>query len=231
MYMKEHFGEWEPLLGPFLYSEEFKKIGIALNKQHKAGIEVTPKFSDMFRAFRLCSPFKMHTIFIGQDSYYQKISNNFYVADGLAFSSRYSKSCPKSLQYIYQAIDREIYDGENTSLTDTFDLEKWAIQGILLTNCSLSTTIGKAGAHMDLWRPFTEYLLKTINKRRDSLCVVLVGKDAQKYESLLTNPTYKILKCVHPAYAAYKKIEWDSNNIFKELVKFQRKQNNISIKW
>lgn len=199
----------------------------------KQGKEMTPRFSETFRAFKECPWHKLHTVLLGQDPYSGKISKGVYVADGLAFSSRNSTKCPKSLEHIYRAVDRDIYKGTATHLTDTFDLTKWANQGILLLNTALSFPIGqKSAAHVNLWHPFITYVLKTINQRKDCIAFGLMGSYAKAYKNLLTNETFAIYDCEHPAAVEYRLGgRWDDEGIFRSIDAFQRTFNNIKINW
>src|SRR6478609_7852053 len=145
---------WYPVLRDHLQSESFRDIGRSLRGIYKSGKELTPRFPDTFRAFKECPFRNLHTIILGMDPYPGKVSNEQCVADGIAFSSRDSVTCPKSLNYILEAIDRDVYKGEGYKLTDSFDLKRWSNQGILLLNCALTLPLKeKAGAHIGLWHP------------------------------------------------------------------------------
>lgn len=163
--------------------------------------------------------------------YNNKTKKGELVADGIAFSSKNSETCPKSLNYILEAIDQDIYNLEGFELGKSYDLTKWANQGILLVNCGLTTTIGKAGAHIQLWSPFINYLFNLLNLKKDNLGVILMGSHARKNKNLFTNETFKVFECEHPASAAYRGGKWNHNHVFKELTEFQKTKNNIEIKW
>lgn len=223
--------EWADLLEHFLLSETYSSIGKQIKAEIKNGAIITPNVNDIFRAFLECPLRKLHTVILALDPYPGVNKNRTLVADGIAFSSKTAKSCPKSLEYIYTAIDQSIFNSENTSLTDTYDLTKWANQGILLLNTSLTTHLGKTGVHTKLWKDFTKYTLKKICERKDSLGVILMGAVAQSFKGDIINSTYKILTCSHPASACYTGHKWQHNNVFKELTQFHKQTNNIEIKW
>jgi uracil-DNA glycosylase len=224
---------WYKVLEDHLQSPAFRGIGGTLLNLSKRRVEITPRFTDTFRAFRECTWDNLNTVLIGQDPYPGKIDKTTYVADGLAFSSRASAKIPKSLSHIFTAIDRDIYGGEAYHLGNTFDLTRWAKQGILLLNTALSLPIGsRGGAHIQLWSPFITYVLKSINERKDSVAVGLFGSYAKAYKKLFTNDTFAIYDCEHPAAVEYRAIKkWDDEDIFKRIDAFHRSINNININW
>lgn len=229
---KEFFGDWADLFSPFLSSEEFKNINIQLRRLVVKGVEVTPSFNEIFRAFKECPLERFHTLIMGMDAYYTKNPDGSLVADGIAFSAKRSIKPPKSLEIIYSAIDEDIYQGWGYHLTEgDNDLKRWANQGILLLNASLSTVVGSSGAHMAIWYPFIKYVCKRINETKDSIGVILMGRNAQEFRPLLDNPTYRVLSCEHPVAASYRNGKWDYNHCFSQISEFQRKQNNINIIW
>lgn len=233
--LKEMFEDgWYKVLESHLQSQAFREIGFRLKEMSKNKVEITPRFEDTFRAFKECSWENLHTVLIGQDPYPGVIDRQkrIYVADGLAFSSRYSEKIPKSLAHIYTAVDQDIYNGESLDITDTFDLVKWANQGILLLNAALSFPVGqKSGAHVNLWQPFISYVLKTINGRKDSIAFGLFGSYAKAYKPFLNNDTFGVYTCEHPAAADYRMSTWKHEGIFKAIDGFQKSMNNINIKW
>jgi uracil-DNA glycosylase len=199
----------------------------------KSGTRITPRFPDTFRAFKECKWDDLHTVILGQDPYPGIIDNTTPVADGLAFSSRYSKTCPKSLAQVVRAIDIDIYNSTGYDIGDDFDLSRWANQGILLLNTALSLPLGhKSGAHVNLWHPFITYVLKTINERKDSVAFILMGRYAKAYKPLLKNETFAIYSCEHPSASVYRTGgKWDHEGVFKAVDSFHKSINNLSISW
>lgn len=198
----------------------------------KAKTVITPKFDDTFRAFKECKWSNLHTVLLGQDPYPGKVDATTFVADGLAFSSKNAKKCPKSLELIYNAVDQDIYMGGALHLTDTFDLVKWAKQGILLINCALTFPVGsKSAAHVNLWHPFITYVLKTINKNKETVAFGLFGAYARAYKHLLTNSSFGVFYCEHPSASLHKGGKWNHNGIFKQIDGYQKMMNNIKIDW
>ena len=227
------------MLNPFLSSKEYAKIGIELVRQKKGGLDITPGFDNIFRAYLECPWHKVHTVILGQDVYFTKNKDKTYVADGIAFSARECSEPPSILNSIFEAIDTSVYNGDYTTTAvynhnrkeATWDLNRWARNGILLINCSYTTVVGTPGSHMALWKPFTEFVLKLLNDRKDSLGIVLMGPEAQSYETVFTNLSHHTFECEHPATALYKQRKWNHRDVFADLTKFQKKTNNITIDW
>lgn len=195
-------------------------------------MQLTPRFSDTFRAFKECPWDKLNTVILGLDPYPGKIDSTTFVADGLAFSSKYSTKCPKSLNQILSAIDRDVYKGAGFGLGETFDLTKWANQGILLINCALTYPIGqKSGAHINLWYPFITYVLKTINQYKDTVAIALMGREAKAYRPIFTNEGFGIYTCEHPSAANHRGGKWKDEGIFGAISAYQGFINNIKIDW
>ena len=222
--------DWFELLKPFLLSSEFKNIAMSLKREVSSGVAITPNFADMFRAFKETPRFGTHTIIMGQDPY-PGVDNGVPIADGIAFSSRTALKCPKSLQYIYDAIDQQIYNGTNFDITNTYDLTKWSKQGILLLNSSFSTTLGKAGAHVNLWHPFTKYVIEAITDDREDLGIIFMGSQAKSYIPFIKGKSHTVFECEHPMAAGYRGGKWDSKAVFARLDSYQNFKNNIKIKW
>jgi uracil-DNA glycosylase len=204
---------WDSILNPFIDSPSFEHVFVYLEAAVNHGLRFTPPFKDVFNAFKECSYEDLKVVIVGQDPYPQLGS-----ADGLAFSCSKKSKAEKSLQYINKAIG-----------TDYTDLRIWANQGVLLINTAFTVEVNKIGSHYNLWKPFTNYLFANINKHKKDTIFILMGKKAEEWETLL--PDCKILKCSHPASAAYKGGEWDHNDVFNKANLELKKQDKPLINW
>lgn len=228
-YVKFFGKEWANLLNEFLVSEEYKTICKAILKDETSGFRVTPEYKNIFRAFLECPYYSIHTVIIGTDVYDNRTKNGNLVADGIAFSAKDSITCPKPLNFIYEAIDQNLFEGKYDP-KHGFDLKPWANQGILLINCGLTTAVGHIGRHITLWKPFIQFLIKKLCENKDSLGIILMGNYAKEHRKSFTNKTYGIFECENPLAAVYRKGKWEHNNVFSDLVEFHKK-NNIKIQW
>ena len=204
---------WADVLFPYIDSKLYDDLTDSLVSLVEQGKRFTPKFKDIFNAFKECKYDDLKVVIVGQDPYPQLGS-----ADGLAFSCSKKDKVEKSLQYINKAID-----------TDHTDLRCWANQGVLLINTALTVEVNKIGSHFWNWKPFTEHLFSKINQDNKDIVFILMGKKAEALERLISNQ--KILKCTHPASAAYRGGVWDSNDVFNKTNIELNKQGKTLIDW
>jgi len=220
------FGEgWARILSPFLESEEFKTIGKYLKQQVNAGKKIYPTFDDMFRAFKECPYEELNAVWLTNNAYQSQM-------DGIAFSvSEESITVtPDPLIKIFDAIEQDVAKG--LYLHRVNDLTRWANQGILLLNCDLSTEKGaKPGVHLDLWKPFIEFVLKTLSEYNPGLFYVLIGTKSSSYSSCINAENNHILELEHPMMAVKEKRPWRHKNVFHEISLFSKFMNNTVIDW
>ena len=232
---------WGDKLKSFLLSNDFQKILNSLLEEAKAGKRFTPVLKQVFRAFEECPIDKLKVVMLGQDPYptgpavIREGKDGMVrdvcplpVADGIAFSSSNSPKPPKSLQYIFKAI-------EATTTPDDYswdpDLKRWSNQGILLLNTAFTTEITKVGVHYELWKPFIVFLLDYLTLYHGGVIYVLIGRKAQEWNDYLPDGA-EVLTASHPASAAYKDLEeWDCNDIFNKANVLVKKQFNEEIIW
>jgi uracil-DNA glycosylase len=146
----------------------------------------TPIINLIFTFARLTQLTNISVVIIGQDPYH-----TLGEAHGLAFSSL--KSIPPSLKNIYKCL---VNCNEIESLPTTGDLTAWAKQGVLLLNCALTTEIGMANAHAELWREYIDRLIHYISKLNKNAIWLLWGNFAKSKKPLITG---KILEYAHPS--------------------------------
>ena len=207
-----------------LESSMFDDIIIKLVNEVNQGRRFTPVYKDIFNAFLECPYKDVKVVIIGQDPYPQ-----LGVADGLAFSCSKKGKAEKSLQYILkQTIGGFEETGKVMYTPEQCDLRRWANQGVLLLNTALTVQIGKIGSHYTIWSGFINALLQELNKR-DDLVIALLGKKAEEYEMILSNNT--IFKVTHPASAAYRGGEWNSNDLFNKINEQLKLKGKSSINW
>ena len=215
---------WGRVFKSFIFSSEFDDILIKLYKLSIDGKRFTPTLKQIFRAFEECPYNELQIVIVGQDPYPQ-----VGVADGIAFSCSNTNRLQPSLRYILDEVNKTVYNGEKVS--NDLDLKRWSNQGVLLLNTALTTEVSKIGAHYDIWKPFTAYLLDWLNNYNPGLIYVYMGKKAEEW-SVLTNDntTYKFT-VKHPASAAYSGSKWDSDNIFMRTRAIVKKMSCKTINW
>lgn len=206
---------WHDILKGFLLSEDFFHIIRVLENCVDEGNRFTPPLKQVFRAFMECPLDTLKVIMVGQDPY-----PTIGVADGIAFSCGNTKKQQPSLKFIFKAVNKTVYSDKKDITTFDPDLTRWSNQGVLMLNTSLTTEINKIGKHIPIWDPFIKYLIDMLNSKDKDYVWVLIGKQAQQNEDIIDNilRNTQILKCSHPASAAYKQDEdWNCNDIFNQV--------------
>ena len=208
---------WDRMLSPYVNGLSFDHIMNTLVESVENGKRFTPRFKDVFNGFYECPYNDLKVVIVGQDPYPQ-----LGVADGIAFSCSRKGKTEKSLQYIFKSLYGE-YEGYNN------DLRRWSNQGVLMINTAFTCEINKIGSHYGIWKSFTEYVFDNINRHNPKTVFILMGKKAEAWQTLL--PNCKILKCSHPASAAYRGGEWDCNDVFNKANLELEKQGKTCIEW
>tara|TARA_R110002072_G_scaffold194076_1_gene351276 strand:- start:4976 stop:5656 length:681 start_codon:yes stop_codon:yes gene_type:complete len=206
---------WHKILNPFLDSEGFDNITDTLTRLVDQDRRFTPKLKDAFNAFKETKLSDVKVVIVGQDPYPQ-----LGVADGIAFSCSNTGKPEPSLRYIMKELG-------DTSVN--IDLKRWCKQGVLLITTAQTCEVNKIGSHYDIWKPFTEYIFESINKIDKDIIFVLMGRKAEAWQLII--PGQKILKCPHPAAAAYNGGTWKADNIFERVNDELDKQGKTCIIW
>ena len=205
---------WGRVLKSFIFSGDFDNIIFQLVKKSNTGEKFTPLFKDLFRAFEECPYDQLCVVIVNQDPY-----PTINIADGIAFSCSKTKipqDVQPSLKYMLQEVNRTVYEDEYVSYEP--DLSRWANQGILLLNTALTTTVGKIGAHYDIWKPFMAYLFDWLNNYNNGLVYIYMGKKAQEWDELVSSVDNIKYSTLHPASAVYSSNKkWDSKDVFVKV--------------
>ena len=201
MNFKEMFGEsWSKELEEYLNSSDFLDIGMTIARQRLAGKVIIPyKGSDLlFKAFRTTPYDKVKVIILGQDIYHSINSDGVPVYDGLAFSNSTSFKPQPSLRNILKEVEADVYNGCNPDRLANYSLYEWAEQGVLLINVAHTVEAGKPGSHMELWKPFTEFVIHKLQNKKD-LIWILWGNFAKSYKQYITAKSHFIIEGIHPS--------------------------------
>ncbi len=182
---------WKEELKSEFSKPYFTQIVHFLKEEKKAGKVIYPPGKLIFNAFD-CTPFnKVKVVIIGQDPYH-----NAGQAHGLSFSVPDGVAPPPSLVNIF----KELRDDLDIPIPHTGNLEKWAKQGVLLLNASLTVEANTPMSHSQLgWHHFTDEVIKHISSDKDNVVFMLWGKFAQNKEALIDTSKHKVLKAAHPS--------------------------------
>jgi len=176
--------------------EEFQKPYFPLIKQfiveQKAkGKKVYPPGPLIFNAFNLTPFDKVKVVILGQDPYHGAGQ-----AHGLSFSVPMGIKPPPSLVNIFKELKSDL----GIAPPNHGNLEKWAKQGVLLLNASLTVNEGEANSHVQAgWHTFTNAVIKKISDEKTGVVFILWGKFAQDKESLIDTGKHFVIKSAHPS--------------------------------
>ncbi len=181
---------WKQHLQPEFEKEYFKQL-VEFVKNEYATATVFPPGPFIFKALNECPFENVKVLILGQDPYHTP-----GVANGLAFSANPDKKIPPSLQNIYKELKSDL----GTEPPTNPDLTKWAQQGVLLLNATLTVRKGEAGSHQGKgWEQFTDAVIKTVSDQKEHVVFILWGAFAQKKEGLIDSSKHLMIKSPHPS--------------------------------
>lgn len=220
---------WHEVMRPFIESEVCDRIYEQLKFEGRRGKRITPLSHNTFRCFKLTPLWKLKLVLAGMCPYHTMKKGNVYVADGLLMGCSNTQELQPSLQKFYDGVERDCYNGLELNKRKHWDVSFLAQQGVLMFNVALTTEVNKAGAHFDIWKPFTEYFFtEVVAKRR--VITVFLGQEAARYKHLLPIMSWNF-ELPHPASAAYKNTDWETNKTFKKINKMLVDENKEPIQW
>lgn len=188
---------WEENV-PLMQQKRHKELVATAYENRAPGTKIFPLREDVFAAMRQTSLAATRVVILGQDPYFNEHPVNGPEAHGLCFSVRRGIPVPPSLRNILQEVNNSVYGGEQVS-TDT-DLNRWAKQGVLLLNASLTVEAGRPNSHAALgWHALTDNIIETVSIKKKNVVFMLWGAFAQKKESLIDHNNHLVLSTSHPS--------------------------------
>ncbi len=183
---------------------------------------IYPPMDEIFAAFKLTSFSDTKVVIVGQDPYHEEGQ-----AMGLSFSVRENVQEPPSLKNIHTEIMNEGVEQEKWSS----DLTRWAKQGVLLINSTLTVEAHKAASHYGKgWETFTDTAIAALGSDEKPRVFILWGSFARSKKKLITNPAHLILESPHPSpLSSYR--GFFGNGHFKACNDFLRAQGESVIYW
>ena len=182
--------EWAEIIGHEFDKPYFANL-VEFVKSEYATRQVFPAGANIFRALDKCTPDKVKVVIIGQDPYHGEGQANglcFSVNDGVAF--------PPSLKNIF----KEIQDDLGIPVPESGNLTRWANQGVLLLNATLTVRAHQAGSHQKKgWEEFTDAAIRALAEQREHLVFILWGAYAQKKGAFIDRNKHLVLASAHPS--------------------------------
>ncbi|RJR28136.1 uracil-DNA glycosylase [Candidatus Microgenomates bacterium] len=181
---------WKNMLIDEFEKEYFLNLTDFVKKQYQSGT-VYPHPTRIFSAFDLCPFDNVKLVIIGQDPYHGPGQ-----ANGLSFSVNDNVDIPPSLRNIY----KEIESDTGAKMPNNGNLERWAQQGVLLLNATLTVLANSPGSHQNKgWEDFTNAAIRKLSSERDNIVFFLWGTYAQKKGEIIDKSKHLVLTAPHPS--------------------------------
>ena len=183
-------GSWNKPLAPLFADERYIKIREFLKEEYRNFV-VYPDMYDLYNCFRFTPFDSVKAVILGQDPYH-----NVGQAHGLCFSVQDGVQFPPSLQNIFKELKADI----GCDIPKSGNLTKWAKEGVLLLNTSLSVREHQANSHSKCgWAWFTDSVIELISKQKENVVFILWGGNARSKKPLIDGNKHCILECAHPS--------------------------------
>ncbi len=181
---------WKEILREEFTKDYFVKLSEFVKQEYSKNT-VYPPGALIFNAFNLCPFTEVKAVIIGQDPYHGPGQ-----AHGLCFSVREGVAYPPSLLNIF----KEVRSDTGCEIQASGNLTRWAGQGILLLNATLTVRAHNAGSHQKKgWEQFTDAVIALLNSRKENLVFFLWGAYAQKKGEVIDRSRHLVLESVHPS--------------------------------
>ncbi len=182
-----------------------------------------PKGSQIFSAFDWCPFDDVKVVIIGQDPYH-----GLGQANGLCFSVNDGIAFPPSLQNIFKEIEKDL----GISFPSSGNLERWAQQGILLLNATLTVRESEAGSHQNRgWETFTDAVIQKISNEKENVVFLLWGGFAKKKGAKIDRNRHCVLETGHPSPLSANRGLWFGNKHFSLANSFLLSKGKNEINW
>ena len=181
---------WKEALEDEFGKDYFKELTDFVRTEYKKG-GIFPPPKQVFRAFELTPFNKVEVVILGQDPYHGKGQ-----ANGLSFAVNKDVRNPPSLQNIFKEIESDMgYKSEPGG-----DLTRWATQGVLLLNATLTVKASSPGSHQGKgWELFTDAAIKALSNERKHLVFILWGNYARQKGSVIDRSKHLVIESLHPS--------------------------------
>ncbi len=177
----------------------------------------------IFNAFNLCPFDRVKVVIIGQDPYHEPGQ-----AHGLSFSVNEGVAFPPSLINIFKEIELDL----GTPVPKSGDLTRWAAQGVLLLNATLTVRAHQAASHQRKgWEEFTDAAIRALSADREHLVFILWGGYARSKAPLIDASKHLILQSVHPSPLSANRGGWFGNHHFSRANAYLRQNGIEPVQW
>lgn len=215
--------DWAVVLADIIKTDYFEKLLQDVNFEYNSTTCYPPKYQ-IFNAFQYCKFADLKVVILGQDPYHGAGE-----ANGLAFSVNDGVKMPPSLRNIFKEISSDL---NQTMLPTSGNLDRWAKQGVLLLNSTLTVKENQANSHKNIgWQQFTDAVISEISDQKSNVVFLLWGNFALKKAKLIDVKKHLILVSGHPSPMSANQGKWFGNNHFSKTNQFLALHNKTSIEW
>jgi len=213
---------WNSRLSPEFDKDYFSALAQFVRTEYQSQ-QCFPPGKEIFAAFDH-SPFdQTKVVIIGQDPYHGPGQ-----AHGLCFSVREGVNFPPSLINIFKEVEADM----KVSYPQSGNLERWAKQGVLLLNATLTVRAHQAGSHQGKgWERFTDAVIQTLSTEKEGLVFLLWGGFAKKKAALIDGNKHHILISGHPSPLSANRGLWFGNKHFSRVNEILSTKGAAAIKW
>ena len=213
---------WKRVLQTEFDKSYFAELVGFVRNEYKAGT-VYPPARLIFNAFDSCPFDNVRAVIIGQDPYH-----GVGQAHGLSFSVNDGVPPPPSLVNIY----REISDDLHITPYDSGNLARWAKQGVMLLNATLTVRASSPGSHQNRgWEQFTDAVIRTVSEQRTNVVFLLWGNYARQKGAKIDRSKHLVLESGHPSPMSANKGYWFGNRHFSQTNSYLISKGLQPIDW
>lgn len=191
---------WREVLSEELEKDYVKELEKKLTQHYQGGDSVYPPTDLIFNALNMTPLDKIKVVILGQDPYHDDGQ-----AMGLSFSVPRDMKVPPSLKNIYKELNADP-DIDGFITPDHGCLEKWAKNGVLLLNATLTVTAHQPNSHSKYgWQSLTDAIIRLVNETQQGVVFILWGGFAHKKEKLIDQKKHAAIKTAHPSSLSFGK--------------------------
>ena len=213
---------WKQHLEGEFVKPYFAQLTESVRNEYKSGL-CFPPAKLVFNAFNLCPFDKVKVVILGQDPYHEQGQ-----AMGLSFSVPEGIMLPPSLQNIYKEIQNDL----GKPIPTSGDLTRWAKQGVLLLNATLTVRAHAANSHQALgWQNFTDAAIAALSNHREHVVFMLWGGFARSKKRLIAANRHFIIESVHPSPLSANRGGWFGQHQFSRCNAYLKQLGLDEIDW
>ena len=213
---------WKAQLVPEFEKPYFAQLTQAVRQEYAAGT-CYPPGGLIFNAFNLCPFDKVKVVIIGQDPYHEPGQ-----AHGLSFSVQDGVPFPPSLQNIFKEIEADL----GRPVPQSGNLSRWAEQGVLLLNATLTVRAHQANSHAQLgWQTFTDAAIRALAREREHIVYMLWGGYARGKAYMIDRTKNLVLESVHPSPLSANRGGWFGQHQFSRCNQYLQQNGLMPIVW